>query len=607
MPANTFRANICETIPAGSSHHLVRIAGTDRQFILPSSGKQMLDACQAPGSIPSLVDRIMSVFGVAEQKRPAVEQALNALCAQGLLVKTEALLPAASPSTRPHRNVSSAVFPTADRTSDLQAAILSYGRSFEECGRRVEMIVMDDSKAESIRPEYLSLLRSCDLPRKPRYAGRKEKRAYVEELARAGIDPDIARFAVLGDFPGLQCKYTAGANRNAILLDTVGEYIFTADDDTISKYALHPDHCTGLRLTGHAIPRDMWFYKSRDAVMQAARWAPCDILIEHERLLGKNLGEIVGATKSGQLDLSEACDHVLWAMQDDRAIVSVTMSGVAGDSGGYSGKSLLGATGPTRTRLCESASTFRTALDSREVIGVVPCHTLSHHWLCIATTLGLANVELLPPFFPVCWNEDGVFGVLNSLTRSFCFGHIPVAVLHNADPRRRYAANLELRFSDLLCGLIYSVTQAHRKDPRPWHSRDASALLSLLGRELDGIAALPEQEWLDLVCATATWGRSEFVRQSERLLTAFPDYPAYWKAEVSSFCQYLLAELTNPDRFIPVEFRTGEPAGVIRQRMRALIRKAADLFRSWPDLMAAALELKKKDVRLSADIRQIKD
>ena len=589
-----------ESIPVGASKCLVRIAGTDKQFVLPSMAKQILDACQTVDIMHGHVTRIMTAFGISEERRATVEEAVRELQAKGLLVNVATLLPKARANSNPAPPIASVAFPTAGRVADLSRAVSSYVANFQEYGRRPEIVVMDDSRAAHFRPEYLASLRQCRLNLKLRYAGIREKRSYIDALAKSGIAPDLAGFALLGDFNGADCSI--GANRNAILLDTAGETIFTADDDTLCKFARHPGYHDGLQFTSHANPRDMWFFQDRDAVIQKGAWTPCDILSAHERLLGRRLSDILSSSRAGAVNLENACDHALWGLQQPNAKVAVTMSGIAGDSGGYSGRWLLTVTGSTRGRLAESLSAFRTALDSREVIGVVPCDTVAHHWLCMGTTMGLANGDLLPPFFPICRNEDGVFGVLASFTTAFCFGHVPAAVLHNAAPGRKYIPFPEFRVSDLISGLIFAITQSHVRDARPLHSRDTNDLLRLLGREFEFLANLPDRDLFDYVFTTATWGRSEFVRQAERLMKVFPDCPTYWRNEVNSFCQYLLADLTSSDRFIPAEFAGALPRDIAKARVRDLIRITGRLFHAWPDMVDAARELRKKGIRISANI-----
>ena len=99
-----------------------------------------------------------------------------------------------------------------------------------------------------------------------RYAGLEEKLAWADKLvARGDLPPDVVRFALFGVEP---CRYTSGANRNALLLDTVGELTLSVDDDTVCRIAVRPGGGRdGLAVTSDRDPAEYWFFPDRETAL----------------------------------------------------------------------------------------------------------------------------------------------------------------------------------------------------------------------------------------------------------------------------------------------------------------------------------------------------
>lgn len=510
------------------------------------------------------------------------------------LLRSDRVAPERQITGPKNHRITSAGFVTADRMSQLQRALLSYANNFELYGRRIQMIVMNDSSCDPVEPAFFRSLVKCDFPAGIRYGGIREKENYVRQLARSGIDPGVATFALLGDRGEGYC--TTGANRNSILLDTVGECIFTADDDTVCKTAFHPNRSLRVRFTGHNDPRETWFFDDRDKLFAEMKWESCDLLGEHERFLDKNLSEIIIQTPSELVDSEEACTHLLHELHFATPRVVATMNGIVGDSARYTAQWVLTSTGPTQERLLDD-SAFRKALRSREIFGVARCHTVGHHKQFMSTTLGLANCDcnLLAPFFPVGRNEDGVFGMLNGLVKQHSFfGHIPVAVLHDGTIGRTYERFPAFRLSTLLIGLLSLITP-------PNSEMDMRDSLRFFGKQLQYVAKLSDEDFWRIMRDAAIGYLQNAVRHLVNVLKTFPDCPEYWKAEISTCCQHLTTMVRNDVDLVPIEFMRLMPPDVGKTMTREVVRKAGCLFHSWPDMLDSARELRRRGVRISVE------
>jgi hypothetical protein len=452
---------------------------------------------------------------------------------------------------------------------------------------------MDDSQSDAARLEYLRALKELECADQVRYSGIKEKVSYVQQLSGHGIDPEIARFAVLGDFGAKYC--TTGANRNCILLDTVGELVLVADDDTVCKTAPHPEREDCISFGGHQNPREVWFYGTREELSAAAKWEPCDLLGEHERILGKKLVDIMSHTPKNQLRLGKACNHLIDSFESGDARVTATMTGMAGDSGAGGAQRFLLSSRSVLDRLAESDAASRRAFASREVLWVARSHTITHSPQCQGAGLGLANDDLLPPFFPIGRNQDGVFGVLNLLTFNAFVGHIPVAVFHNTAAGRKYERFPPFRIANLILSLVWLT---------PPQNVSLRTALCSLGNNLLEIGNLPEQEFRDFLASTVSRSETKILRMVDLNRSKMTNCPPYLEKEIEDYRAYVLAHLADRDCFIPDEFLQFPPEQA-REKTRQLVCKAGQLFLVWPDMVEASRHLKEKGVRLSARVQDL--
>jgi hypothetical protein len=480
---------------------------------------------------------------------------------------------------------------TADRAFLLDRCLQSYCKNLKTYARRAEIVVMDDSKSDSARAEYLQCLQAleCDYP--ILYAGLAEKRSYIEALVQRGIDPVVARFAVLGELEMAIC--TTGANRNCILLDAIGTSVLSVDDDTICMTAPHPERSCAVHFRGHENPRDIWFYENRDELIASMQWKAYDLLAEHERILGKRLTQIASQLPEAA-DFKNACDHILAGAMSGEGRVVATMTGMAGDSGAGAAHRFFLSNERVVDRLAESEATAKRAFASREVLWVAPCHCVAHSPQCQGAGLGLANHTLLAPFFPVGRNQDGVFGALNLVSPSAFLGHVPLALFHDPAPPKRYERLPLFRIANLVLCII-----------RPIFSRESSTmegLLRLIGSELLEAARLPDVEFWDWVSAAMGRNQQRLIRALQRARKQLDDGPAFLQKEIETCCEHLATSLRNHD-CIPYEFQA-LPRESARQKTRELVQKAGQLFYAWPDLTAAAHDLKAKGVRLSRMVKR---
>ena len=276
---------------------------------------------------------------------------------------------------------------------DVNACLRSYLENCQRHGRAPEFVVTDDSAGTEAQVANRAVLQRFkrDFNARIRYAGSGEKSRFAEALAGESAVPlRIIRFALIGDE---RCVLSTGANRNCLLLDTVGTLVLSIDDDTRCRIAAAPQREEALASYSGYDPSEFWFFADRARALESVSFVEIDVLGCHEALLGNTVANVDGPV-------------------DTTGRVAITLPGLVGDSGMASPRYLLTLTGASRERLVASPDAYRSAFRSREVLRTVRRPTISAGSFCMTTFLGFDNRSLLPPFFPVQRNSDGVFGLL---------------------------------------------------------------------------------------------------------------------------------------------------------------------------------------------------
>lgn len=470
---------------------------------------------------------------------------------------------------------------TRDRPVRLERCARSYIANARVFGRRPRLIILDDAVPgvhASALPATLAIAR--DNPDfEILYAGAAEKRRFVATLAEQGIPRDLLEFALLDPEAG---GYTLGANRNALMLETLGEHVLYVDDDSLAQTARPPAWDEDLAIVGLGTTQRYWFYPSHAAARDAARFETVDLLGAHEAYLGKPCREVIAAHR-GEIRSGGGP----WAAHlRDHGVVKVTQNGLVGDSCMFSNIGhLLHARGEGRERLVGDPDMLALAMSSREIIRSPACPTLRMGGLLIGPDWGCDHSAPLPPYFPLYRSSDTSFSNLLSLTdRSWAFADIPWLVLHEAEPGRRYnergvAAPWRCSAGEALRQLMQAQSAtAYRSHRDP---------LGSIGERLLAQAALPPVDFAALVRAlVGELIEMKLARLSHSLESAVP-VSAHYARAVRRSVALLQTSLDDPACHVPVELAEGRSPQEALAQLQRLVGRFGALLRGWREIDAA--------------------
>lgn len=495
---------------------------------------------------------------------------------------------------------------TRNRLAPMTRALTSYVEHAERHGRALQFLVVDDSdggEATTSCREALATVKAR-YGISVAYAGPGEKRRFAKDVIERGhVPPGVANFAL---FDVERCGRAYGANRNALLLATVGEPVFSADDDTVCRTVAAPESDADVAWVSGRDPAEFWFFPDRETALRSGDVADTDIFACHEGLLGRQAAEMLppggppdptGITAaSGRSGIRPWHDMV----------VSVTFNGLVGDCAwgapfGWWGSALgyLLLDEPSHRRLVRSAADYHTACRSREVLRVVRRPTLSDATFCMTTFVGLDNRRLLPPFMPVQRGEDIVFGA--TLQHGFgdrCFGHVPWALLHAPVPPRRFWPGEMVRTASGFdtAKLILACMPASEEGAATGRG------LVVLGAHFIELGKLPSRDFDEYLRRRMRRINDGFAEQLEQRLHECEGAPEYWANDVRRYVALLREATQRPDYCVPLDLVDGRGRGEARVLAQRLVLRFGELLTWWPHMMEVATELRARDTSLATAV-----
>lgn len=586
MDAARFRPCFFESFPLEEGEFLARFSAGDEWARLGAADHQALSAWSDYQSLQE---------AAASSGRPLTE--LRAWAKQGRLWR-EADLPrtCARPDSGSPVSICAIGMTTRDRRDAVRRAVLSFGNNALDAGRMPEMILIDDSAdpLEQARNQAVmdGLAREIALPL--RYSGRPEREAFAVELAGlAEVPLDVAQFALFGD---QDCSNTTGAARNSLQLDCAGAAYLLIDDDSACRPSSAPDRKPGLALTSETNPSRLWFFKDREEELAAVPVEEEDHLGAHEELLGRDIGSLAAEAESLTLDALTAETEA--NLRRDGGRVRATMGSFYGDSG-FESTAFLWLDRASIERLTASEETWSAAVENRRLFRAVPRKTIAPGRLCIGADLAVDARTTPPPFIPVQRNSDRMFTVtLRAAYPTAYTGYLPTAFHH--DPLEARKSKVETywsmqrspRLPDIIAYWLYSA-------PVPPAGLSGDERLVRLGEWMREAASLPQHEFDVRI-------RRRALEKYASGLRADPSHgddglPEFYARLRRKLRAEAAKGIETGECAVPRDL-PGESPAARQAKGRELTGKVAALFEAWPALFAAAVELRRRERRLSRPV-----
>ncbi|MBN1466390.1 hypothetical protein JXA02_11545 [candidate division KSB1 bacterium] len=493
--------------------------------------------------------------------------------------------------------VQSINIPTKNRPHLLKRALESYAQNAALHGHHVVLNVVDDS-TDTVgmlenRLNLQAVARRYNLT--ARYTSRDDREKFATSLHRLGIPLEYCRFCLLGE-RYLDCKM--GASRNTIQLQSIGELIIQVDDDTECRCVQSPFCTDQVALCAHKIFD--YIFHPEDTFDATSECADADFVGLHAQLLSANITAPAlqhHLTSEKKLDIDDIDSALLKKVTSPTGAIKATFLGSFGDSGEGDSLYRLFMRDRAFQQLVADEKQYEKLLSTRYVTKFVPSLTISDIPSCMTMNIGLDDSVPIP-FSPIQRNEDAVFahlcriGYLEGL-----LGFQPFLIRHAPPPRA--APRKEEQFRTTAAWGLNDCINALLLRFRP-SSSDAFYNLQQAGRFLVDFAEADDH---DFAGAIQDIYRDEIADKMNMLYTVLDEReagPAFWLADMHHLAQELEKGLTGESHRMLVDLQGDLPARM--QKCKFFVNRFGHMLLFWPDMVAAAQELKRTGVCLGSEI-----
>lgn len=486
---------------------------------------------------------------------------------------------------------------TRDRPMALDRAVASYlGRL--DADRECRVTIMDDSsEACAVRNLQCIAALAGQAPRSIEisYADAAKKREYCKALAEISNVPlPVLLFALCGEGAFNRGWPRFGANRNAMLLDSPGEILCMADDDTVCRISRHPQHSGFLLFSSQGDSTDVALYPDREAAVLAYPEVQIDPRYPLEQVVGQRLSSIITGDWAGVAFEGEDIAAALFQSALLRkGQILAGLYGIVGDPGADSMTGLLGVTHEgTWQRFTRTQEDYSSAFECRAVSRMTQDVSITQGGLFMTTAVGLDNRLTLPPFPPVLRNEDGVFGAILARCYPLDFvAHLPYAFCHlPVDTRTNIAITpAHVYFSDILLAIIGDCPRDCPQAPVAIDLANERRIVGI-GTYLLDLASAPSYQLLEHINAMVWRAMTARIAYFQSLISTRHTAPAYWKRDVECLIQALARAICGPLELADLDSM---------DQAATLLHSYGELLCCWPAIVGASRDLREGGSRLS--------
>ncbi len=534
-----------------------------------------------------------------------IEEAFRQLHKSGLLRSRSQLFPTIeNQQPKSGGTISTIVWPSLNRLASLKRSIESYIPHSRKYGRVVRYLVVNNSFSKETSGNYKQMLAAmaANKDQPIHYCGVDEIRGFIREMVQKGkgdgLPQKLMEFALLGKEEN-SARY--GVARNAILLATTGEMILTTDDDTHCRFAEPPVVEKGIELTSEFDPAEIRFFRSRQAVLEKAKSKEVDIFAEHESMLGRSLADCISLQQPEDfLVTADMSPRFAYCVNDRKGRIALTQTGVCGDSAMSSAKAVIKLEGQARKSTLGTKDSYDSSITSKEILRGVKRKTISDGAFFMTVNAAIDNRRLLPPFFTIGRNEDGIF----ALTLRACFedafiGFLPLGVYHDPPEPRRLEPEMMHHFGPRVGEVLILLIESFR------HSASCETptqRLQDLGRHLTELAALPLHEFEGYVRYRWMVNLSFYIRFLDEQLRKHHASPEYWARDIVALKESVRAFLASGQISDSQSVDEQLPKQTVAKRVQLTIGQFGELLNWWPCIVNLARELNEEGKGLAVRV-----
>ena len=235
---------------------------------------------------------------------------------------------------------------------------------------------------------------------------------------------------------------------------------------------------------------------------------------------------------------------------------------------------------------------YREDLKLRDIVRHFPSTTICRTGFPMTTAVGLDHRQLLPPFLPVCRNQDGLFvATVKRIHPQGYFAHLPFALTHKpSDMRKNDPTWTSTRIAEQIIEYIATWTE-------PPAQQGADMRCRSLGEYLVGISYMREPDFEEMTRVLLLKRATRFVKDCETLLARYDGTPKFWARDLCERIAEIRQATIRADFAVPSDLAALFSSEHIHEATQELIRKFGELLYWWPEVVKTTRALADGNVR----------
>ncbi len=464
---------------------------------------------------------------------------------------------------------------TCDRFDQLKTCLNSQILLLQKLGRKPRLLICDDSRNLEQRKSNKSYLaeRTKNLNLKISYCSLDERIGFIHELEKQGLEREILCFLL--DSRSHRAA-TYGANRNAGLLASLDERVFSLDDDIVLEPLTLEKANSKLEIDHYAPLHNLRVFETREEALKNTVPFNGDPF----QIFEKHLGHFAQANDSYQIRAS--------------------FGGIVGDSGSQHPLSLFSLSKKDFKRWLRSERHYKILKTTRAAIRLSPHILIRPAGLCMTTNFMMDAGFIPPPFFPCYREEDALFGeVLQSIDFESSFALVPVAFKHLPLEQRRYEEN-DFKLNTSLS--IRSIISFALTEISSFNHSHVFLNFKTIGERLKTLANLPRGDFLEWIKPYVLKSRIQAFEHWCELLKQIKSPPAYLKNDLIGLKQQSEENLNKPLLIAPDYLSKSLGQIAAEEEILKFLKLYGRSLCEWPSILEGTRLLKQKNTEITENL-----
>ena len=379
------------------------------------------------------------------------------------------------------------------------------------------------------------------------------------------VPKDVIEFALFSkDFLKKINTIDTGTHRNAAILSTVGQKFIFSDDDVLCQFHKIKNNERKIKLDMNDIRTR--YFENKNIL---------DLTIDYKKEL--NLKELI-----------DSHEYLLNLILPEKNMkVLSTMTGVHGESVSDTPKGLL-----RRIHTKNKEDLYKEAKINRLLLSYSENYLIRKKPHFVSMYSAFNNEEILPPFFPIARNQDGIFAAaMMACMPNSMIGQVPWVAKHQPFPARNYKkgeiSNYRFKLNTLIVSLLNSYSKSEYTNKKNTENLNiGDNRYKEVGEYLEKFANKNNDDFINFIQKYISTNIDKATLSLGKFLVSNNNYSEEWQRDIR---KYLLnaQEYKKSSQFgIPHELiNENRSFSENIELTKSLISMYGKLLKHWPEIV----------------------